>query len=109
MGKRTRDLPVVEVHSAKLDVAAVGLQPLVISGSDSVTEHVHGLWLAAKVGGQLLGYEHVGTVGDLKHAVDRVVIGDRDEVHPATLGQLVDLLGRSGTLRQPKRALHPEL
>ena len=79
------------------------------SGVMPVAEHVHGLRLAPEAGGQLLGDEHVGPVGDLQHAGDRVVIGDRHEVHPAALGQLVDLLGRRRALGQPERALDAEL
>ena len=58
-----------------------------------------------EAGGQLLRHEHVGAVGQREHAVDRVVVGDGHEVHPAALGELVDLLGRSGALRQPERPL----
>ena len=59
--------------------------------------------------GQLLGDEHVGAVGDLQRAVDRVVVGDGHEVHAAALGQRVDLLGRRGALGQAERALDAEL
>ncbi len=109
VGQRAGDLTLVHVGGAQLDVVAVRLQPLVIVRRDAEAEHVHGLRLAAKGGGQLLGDEHVGAVGDLEHAVDRVVVGDRDEVHPAALGQLVDLLRRRRALRQSGRALHSEL
>ncbi len=63
--ERARDLALVHVGGAQLDVAAVRLQPLVVLGRDAVAEHVHRLWLAAEVRGQLLGDEHVGAVGDL--------------------------------------------
>jgi hypothetical protein len=109
VGQRACDLPLVEVGGAQLDVAGMDLQPLVVGGCDPVAEHVDRLGLAAEVGGELLGDEHVGAVGDLKHAVDRVVVGDRDEVHAAPLGQRVDLLGRGGALGQPQRALDAEL
>ena len=59
---------------------------------------MHRLGLALEVGRQLLGDEDVGKVGELQRAVDRVVIGDRHEVHPAPLGELIDLLGRGGAL-----------
>ncbi len=39
-----------------------------------------------------LGDKHVGPVGDLKHTGDRVVIGDRDEVHAPALGQGIHLV-----------------
>ena len=93
----------------RLDVAAVGLQPLVVLWRDPVAEHVHGLGLAAEMRRQLLGDEHVRTAGDLQHAGDRVVVGDRHEVHPSPLGQLIDLLRRRGALGQAGRALHAEL
>ena len=84
------------------------LQPLVVPGSDPVAEDVNRLGLAGKAGGQLLGDEAVGTVRQLQAAVDRVVVGDRDEVHPAPPGELVDLLRGRRALRQAERALNPE-
>jgi hypothetical protein len=102
------DLVLVKVGGAGLDVAGVCLQPLVVPGSDPVTEDVNRLGLAGEAGGQLLGDEAVGTAGQLQAAVDRVVVGDRDEVHPAALRQLVDLLRWRRALRQPQRSLDPE-
>src|SRR6201999_2365926 len=92
--ERAADLVLVKVCGAGLDVAGVCLQPLMVSGSDPVTEDVNRLGLAGKASGQLLGDEAVGTARQLEAAVDRVVVGDRDEVHPAPFGELVDLLGR---------------
>ena len=110
MGQSAGDVALVHVSSAQLHVAGIGLQPVVVVGGDVVAEHVHRhRGLAAKVGGELLGDEHVGTVGDLHDAVDRVVIGDRDEVHAPPSGELVDLLGGRGALRQSGGALHAEL
>src|ERR1019366_7739974 len=97
------------VGGAQLDVTAVSLQPLVVLAGDPVAEHVHRLGLATEVGGQLLRDEHVWTARDREHAVDRVVIGDRDEVHAPALGQLVNLLRWGGTLRQTERPLYAEL
>ena len=91
MSERGRDLVVVQVRGARLDVVAVGLQPFVIVRGDAVAEDVHGLRLAFERRGQLLGDERVGQVVERQDPVDRVVIGDRHEVHPAALGQLVDL------------------
>ncbi len=67
------------------------------------------LGLAAEAGRELLGDEYVGTVGDLEDAVDRVVVGDRHEVHAAPLGERVDLLGRGRALGQTQGSLDPEL
>ncbi len=108
VGQRAGDVALVHVGGAQLHVAAVGLQPLVVLGGDAVAEDMHGLRLAAEARGELLRDEDVGSVGDLQDAGDRVVVGDRHEVHSAALGQLVDLLGWSGALGQPDRALHTE-
>ena len=97
--ERAGDLVLVKVCGAGLYVAGVCLQPLVVSGSDPVTEDVNRLGLAGKAGGQLLGDEAIGTVGELEATVDRVVVGDRDEVHPPPLGQLVDLLAAASRTR----------
>ena len=56
------DPVLVQVCGAGLDIAGMGLQPLVVSGSDPVTEDVNRLGLAGEAGGQLLGDEAVGTV-----------------------------------------------
>ena len=102
------DLVGVEVARARLDVVAVGLQPLVVVGGDAVAEDVHGLGLTAEARGQLDRQEDVGAVGDLLGSRDRVVVGDGHEVHPAALGQRVDLLGRRGALGQAEGALDAE-
>ena len=64
MSERGRDLVVVQVRGARLDVVAVGLQPFVIVRGDAVTEDVHGLSLAFERRGQLLGDERVGQVAE---------------------------------------------
>jgi hypothetical protein len=79
-----------------------------VSAGDPVTEDVNRLGLAGEACGQLLGDEAVGTALQLQAAPDRVVIGDRHEVHPPLLGQLVDLLGWSRALGKPERSLHPQ-
>ena len=56
----------VKVRGAGLDIAGMRLQPLVVSGSDPVTEDVNRLGLAGEAGGQLLGDEAVGTIGSSK-------------------------------------------
>ena len=42
-----------------------------------------------------------------QRALDRVVVGDRHEVHAAALGQLVDLFGRRGAFRQARATAGP--
>jgi hypothetical protein len=107
--QRADDLPLVKVGGAGLDIAGMCLQPLMVSGSDPATEDVHRLGLAGEAGGQLLGDEAIRMTGQLEAAVDRVVVGDRDEVHPPPLGKLVDLLRRGRALWQPQRPLHAQL
>ena len=65
MRERAGDPVLVQVCGAGLEVAGMRLQPLVVSGSDPVTEDVNRLGLAGEAGGQLLGDEAVGTVGQL--------------------------------------------
>jgi hypothetical protein len=101
--------PFVDVADARLEVAGAVLERLVVRGRDPVAEDVDRLALAAEPHGELLGDEDVRTVGDLEAAVDGVVIGDRHEVHPPALGELVDLLGGSRALRQAEGPLDPEL
>ena len=108
MGQGACNLVLAKVGGAGLEIAGMGLQPLVVPGSDPVTEDVNRLGLAGEAGGQLLGDEAVGTVRQLQAAVDRVVVGDRHEVHPAALCQLVYLLRWGRALGQPERALDPQ-
>ncbi len=107
--QRARDLVRAQVLRDHLDVVGVRLQPRVVVGRDAVTQHVHGLRFAAEPRRQLLGDEDVRPVRDRQDTVDRVVIGDRHEVHPAALGQGVDLLGRRRALGQAQGALDAEL
>ena len=60
------DPVLVQVCGTGLDVAGMGLQPLMVSGSDPVTEDVNRLRLAGEAGGQLLGDEAVGKVVELQ-------------------------------------------
>jgi hypothetical protein len=50
--------------------------------------------------GQLFADEHVVARGDALRALDRVVVGDRDEVHPAALGLGVNFVGGAVALGQ---------
>jgi len=108
VGERAGDLVLVQVGGARLDVAAVRLEPLMVLRRDPEAEDVHGLLLAAEPGGQLRD-ERPRQVGDLERSVDGVVVGDGDEVHPARECEPVDLRGRSGALGQAEGALDAEL
>ena len=99
----------VQVLRARLDVVVVSLQPFVILGRDPVAEDVHGLRFTLEPDRQLLGDECVRKVLERQGSGDRVVVGDRDEVHPAPLGEFVDLFGRGGAFGQVQAALDAEL
>ena len=103
--QRADDAARVEVLGTRLDVAGVGLQPPVVVGRDGVAQHVDRLRLAAEAHRQLLRDEGVGQVGELERAVDRVVVGDRHEVHAAPLRELIDLVRRRRALGEPEGAL----
>ena len=98
----------LQVGRAGLDVSAVRLEPLVVVGCDVEAEDVNRLGLAVKAGGQLLRDEAVRPIGDLEHPVDRVVVGDRHEVHAPPLGELIDLLRRCRAFGQAQGALHAQ-
>ena len=100
MRQRGRDLAPVEVDGARLDVIVVSLKPVVVVLVDPIAEDVNRLRLALEPHGQLFGHERVGKVIEREGADDRVVVGDRHEVHPATLGEFVDLFGRGRALGQ---------
>ena len=86
--ERACDAALGELVGDGLDVAGERLQALVVVGRDPPAEDVDGLRLGAEPGGQLLGDEGVVVArGELQRAVDRVVIGDRHEVHAAPLGE----------------------
>ena len=50
-----------------------------------------------------------GRCASVERARDRVVVGDRHEVHPAALGELVDLLRLGCALRQVQGTLDSQL
>jgi hypothetical protein len=76
---------------------------------DAVAKDVYGLRLALEVRGQFLGDERVGQMIERQRAIDRVVVGDRHEVHASRLRQLVDLERGGGAFGDAQRALDPEL
>jgi hypothetical protein len=80
-----------------------------VGAVDPVAEDMNGLGLAAEGDGELLGDERVGQMIDRQRSVDRVVVGDRHEVHPLALGQLIDLPRLGRALRKMERTLDAEL
>ena len=88
------DRVAMQVLGAGLDIVVVGLQPLVVSLGDAVTENVDRLGLALEPHRQLFGDEGAVEMGDFLRTGNRVVVGDGHEVHPLALGQFIHLFGR---------------
>ena len=109
MGERAGDLVLVQVGGDELHVVAVRLEPLVVAGRDAEAEDVDLLRLAAERDGQLLGDEHVGAVGDREDPVDRVVVRDRHEVHPARLASAWTSSGGVAHSGRPRALWTPSL
>lgn len=103
------DVALGEVLRAALEVARARLKLGVVRRRDAEAENVDRLLLTAEAGGQLLRDEDVGPIRDLQAAVDSVVIGDGDEVHPARLGERIDLFGRGRAFREVEGPLDAEL
>ena len=49
--------------------------------------------VVGEIRGDFLAQKDAGQVGDLQHAVERVVVGERDEIHPAPAQQIVECAG----------------
>ena len=58
---------------------------VVVGAGDAVDEDVHLAVVLGEPAGQLLADDDIGVPCDLQSAVDRVVVGQRDEVHAAPL------------------------
>lgn len=106
--QRARDFVGVQVIGTGHDVTLMRLEPLMIVGRDPEAEYVYGLRFLGEPRRQFLGNENARLVQDLRDTRDRIVIGDRDEVHSPPFGQLVDLLGRGCAFGQRHRALNLE-
>ncbi len=107
--QRAGDVVLVKVLGDRLHAVADGLQVGELRRRDAKAQHMDRLRLLAKPAGQLHRDEDARVVGDLQDTVDRVVIGDRHEVHAARQRELQDLLGRGRAFGQPQCALDAEL
>src|SRR5581483_489556 len=108
MSEGARDLVSMQVIGTGHHVTLMCLKPLMVIGRNPPAQHVDGLGLLGEPGSQLLGYEDVGLAGDLEDTSDRVVVGDRDEVHVASFGQLVDLAWGGGAFGKRNGPLNLE-
>ena len=87
-----RDALAAEELDEVIDVRAGGLDPVVLIDREVPGEHVDHRAVLGKAGRDLLGQEEVRVMQEGQPARDRVVIGQRDEVHAAGLAQPVLLL-----------------
>ena len=103
MGDAVGDAIALDVLGDVVNVRRKLLQRVVILGGDAVDQHVHLAVVLGKPAGQLLADEHILARRDARHAFDRVVVGDGDEVHPAALCLGVNFLGIAVAFRAADR------
>ena len=90
MGHRVRDLVLLDVLGHIVNVPGAGLKRFVDRRVDPVDQHVKLAMILGKPAAQLFADNDVGSIGDLKRPLDRVVIGERDEIHLPLLCLPVD-------------------
>ena len=103
VGDAVGDPPRLDVGGNVVDVARERLQLGVLLAVDAVDEQVELAVVLGEPAGEFFADEHVRPIGDRQHALDRVVIGDRDEVHAAQARLLGDVLGPGIALRTADR------
>jgi hypothetical protein len=99
----------VQVLGNRLHAVAHRLQLGELVRRDPEAEDVDGLRLLAEPARELDRDEDARVAGDLQDARDRVVVGDRHEVHAARQRELQDLPRRRRALGKSERSLDPEL
>ncbi len=76
---------------------------------NSPNQDVNLAWVLREIGGDLLADKGIRQIANLQTAIDRVVVGDRDEIHPA-LDKLSMELPRIGvTIRKIEPPKQPFL
>ena len=105
--QRARDLALVEQIDEVEDVLARPIQVGPGRVVDSPGQHVHRDAVLGEQGRDLDPDDHVGVMGDLHCAGDRVVVGQGDQIHPASLaggvrvGRVDEGLGHQGARQEP--------
>ena len=89
------------------DVLAPRLQFPVLPRIDAPHEHVDFATGVGKARAHLLAEERARAAGDLEAAVDRVVVGDRDEVHAPRVQRVVERGRRGVAVGQTHAAEEP--
>ena len=78
---------------------------MVLRFINSPNEQVNLAWILRKISRNLFAYKSLQLTGDFQTALDRVVIGDCDEIHPARAQLLIERnwLGTAvGKIKAPK-------
>jgi hypothetical protein len=93
-------LEIVDILAEAEDIAVLGFR-------EAPDEEVDLAMILGEPGGDLLGDEDAGEIGDLEAAVDAVVIGDGDEVHAALAKEGVELAWIGVTIGNVEPAQKP--
>jgi hypothetical protein len=104
MGQSVWKLPCAEEVNELVDRGTMRLQVAMVLLGEIPHQHMQRDVVLGKPRGDFLADERPGLIGNAKGAFDRVVVGDRDERHPAASARVVDVLGRRVRLRQPSPA-----
>ncbi len=108
MGERVGEPALGEEADELVDRAAEGLQVAVVRLGQVPHEHVQRRVVLGEAGRHLDRHEGSGAVGDPKRTLERVVVADRDQVHPARAAAVVNAFGcreRLTELCAPKRVV----
>src|SRR5690242_7021701 len=93
MRNRVRDVRAGEISLERENVIANDLNVLVLLFGDAPNQNVNFARVLRKISRNLLTNECVGQIANLETAIDRVVVRDRDKIHPP-VGQLFVQLAR---------------
>ena len=107
MGHRVRDLLRLEVAGQVIDIAAQPLDFRMLRFGDAPGEQVHLDIVLGKKCGDFLAEKNPRLARDLQAAVDRVMVGEGDEVEPIPPQRTVDLLRLGATRRKIHLAQQP--
>ena len=90
--ERVREAALAQERDELVDRRAVRLQVAMVLLGEVPDEHVQRDVVLGEARRHLDGEERVGLVRDAQRALDRVVVADRHERHPARLADAVDAL-----------------
>jgi hypothetical protein len=89
------------------DVATEGRNLLVLGGRNPPNEEVNFAWIKRKISRNLFTNKSICVFRNLEAALNGVVIGDRDKIHPRRFGAPVQLPGIRVTVWKIEPAKDP--